>query len=45
MNDFDYENLQKKRLARNAYAKKGSRSKKCTLPDDYLTPAQRAKLS
>lgn len=46
MNDFDYDAMQKKRIARGAYAKKGgSRSKKCTLPDDYLTPAQRAKLS
>lgn len=46
MNDFDYENLEKKRLARNAkYQKKGSRSKKCTLPDDFLTPAERKKLN
>lgn len=46
MNDFDYEVLQKKRLAKNAKAKvNGSRSKKCTMPDDYLTPAQRAKLN
>lgn len=46
MNDFDYENLQKKRIARGAYAKKGgSRSKKCTLPGDYLTPSQKKKLS
>lgn len=41
MNDFDYDVLQKKRLARNALAKKnGSRSKKCTLPSDYLTAKQ-----
>lgn len=46
MNDFDYDVLQKKRIARNAkYQKKGSRSKKCTLPDDYLTPAQRKALN
>ena len=46
MNDFDYENLEKKRLARNAkYQKKGSRSKKCTLPGDFLTNAEKAKLS
>lgn len=46
MNDFDYENLEKKRLARNAkYQKKGSRSKKCTLPGDFLTKAEKAKLS
>jgi hypothetical protein len=46
MNDFDYDVLQKKRIARNAkYQKKGSRNKKCTLPDDYLTPAQRKALN
>ena len=46
MNDFDYENMQKKRIARGAYAKKnGSKSKKCTLPGDYLTNAETAKLS
>lgn len=46
MNDFDHDVLEKKRLARNAkYQKKGSRSKKCMLPDDYLTPAQRNKLN
>lgn len=46
MNDFDYDVLQKKRIARNAkFQKNGSRSKKCTLPDDYLTPAQRKKLN
>lgn len=41
MNDFDYENLQKKRIANNAARmKRGSKSKKCTLLSDYLTPAQ-----
>ena len=46
MKDFDYDVLQKKRIARGAYAKKGgSRSKKCTMPDDYLTNAERKKLS
>ena len=46
MNDFDFDVAQKKRIARGAYNRKGgSRSKKCTLPDDSLTPAQRAKLS
>lgn len=46
MNDFDYDNLQKKRIARNARAqKKGSKSRKCTLPSDYLTPAQKRKLN
>lgn len=46
MNDFDYDVAQKKRIARGAYHKKGgSRSKKCTLPGDYLTPAEKKKLS
>ena len=46
MNDFDYDVLQKKRIARNAkYQKKGSRSKGCRLPDDYLSRAEKAKLS
>lgn len=46
MNDFDYENLQKKRLAKNAkYKKGGSRSKKCTLPGDSLSAAEKARLS
>jgi len=46
MNDFDYDVLQKKRIARNAkYQKKGSRSKGCKLPGDYLTKAEKAKLS
>lgn len=41
MNDFDYENLQKKRIAQNATRmKRGSKSKRCTLPSDLLTPAQ-----
>lgn len=38
MNDFDYDNLQKKRLARNAqYKKNGTKSRKCTLPHENLT--------
>lgn len=46
MNDFDYDVKEKKRIARGAFAKKnGSKSKKCTLPGDFLTPAQKAKLS
>jgi hypothetical protein len=46
MNDFDYDSMQKKRIARGAYAKKnGSKSKKCTLPGDFLTNAEKAKLS
>lgn len=46
MNDFDYDAMQKKCLARNNFAKKrGARSKKCTLPGDYLTAAEKRKLS
>jgi hypothetical protein len=46
MNDFDYDAMQKKRIARGAYARKGgARSKKCTLPGDYLTAAEKRKLS
>jgi hypothetical protein len=41
MNDFDYDVLQKKRIARGAiHMKGGSKSKKCTLPSDHLTQAQ-----
>ena len=41
MNDFDYEVKQKRELARAArYRKRGSKSKKCSLPSDYLTQKQ-----
>ena len=41
MNDFDYDALQKKRIAAGARRmKRGSRSKRCSLPSDHLTPAQ-----
>ena len=41
MNDFDYDALQKKRIAAGArHMKRGSRSKRCSLPSDNLTPAQ-----
>ena len=41
MTDFDYEVLQRKRLAKQSrYVKRGSKSKKCTLPSDSLTAAQ-----
>ena len=46
MNDFDYDVKQKKSIARGAYARKGgSKSKKCSLPSDLLTPAQKRKLN
>ena len=41
MNDFDFENLEKKRIARNArYKKRGSKSKKCPMSTDYMTQRQ-----
>ena len=41
MNDFDYDVLQKKRTAAGArHMRRGSRSKRCSLPSDNLTPAQ-----
>lgn len=46
MHDFDYDVLQKKRLARNAkYKKNGSKSKRCTLPSDYLTAKEKRALN
>ena len=41
MTDFEYDNWQKKILAKNATKRKcGAKSKKCTLPSDYLTNKQ-----
>lgn len=41
MNDFDYDALQKKRIAAGArHMRRGSRSKRCSLPSDNLTSAQ-----
>lgn len=41
MNDFDWDVLQKKRIAQQARRRKGTRGRKgCTLPSDYLTPKQ-----
>lgn len=38
VHDFDYDVMQKKRIARGAaHRKRGTKSKKCTLPSDYLT--------
>ena len=46
MHDFDYDAMQKKRIARGAsHMKRGSKSKKCTLPSDYLTAAQMRRLN
>lgn len=41
MNDFDYDVLQRKRLAQQAkYRKNGSKSRKCSLPSDGMTQKQ-----
>lgn len=46
MNDFDFDVKEKKNLARGAYhRKRGSKSKKCTLPSDLLTAAQKRALN
>lgn len=46
MTDFDYDCRQKKILARSAYRRKnGSRSKRCSLPSDRLTPKQRNEMN
>lgn len=44
MDDFTYDCLQKKRIAQSAKKRVGLR-KGCTLPSDYLTPAQKKKLN
>ena len=42
MNDFDFDVMTKKLIARGAAARKcGSKSRRCTLPSDYLTDAQK----
>ena len=46
MHDMEYDALQKKKIARSARnQKRGSRSRKCTLPSDYLTNAEKRKLN
>lgn len=46
MNDFEKEVREKKSIASGArHRVNGSKSKRCTLPSDYLTPAQRKKLN
>ena len=46
MNDFDYDVREKKRIAAGARARKcGSKSKRCTLPSDYLTAKQKKGLN
>lgn len=41
MNDFDYDCMQKKRVARGAFAHVSRKRGKCRLPSDFLTHAQR----
>ena len=46
MTDFDFDVLQKKRTASGArHRKNGSKSKRCSLPSDNLTEAQKRKLN
>lgn len=46
MHDFDFDIMEKKRIAQGARARKcGSKSRKCTLPSDYLTAAQKKGLN
>lgn len=46
MNDFDFDVMRKKSLVASARKRvNGSKSKKCTLPYEYLTPAQRRELN
>lgn len=46
MNDFEWDALQKKRVAQGAMHKKnGSKSKKCTMPSDYLSKKERDALN
>lgn len=41
MNDFDFDAMQKKRIAGNArHMKNGSKSRRCSLPSDHMTHAQ-----
>lgn len=41
MNDFEFDCLQKKRLAQQAkYRKRGSKSKKCPMSTDHMTKKQ-----
>lgn len=41
MHDFDFDAMQKKRIARGAaHMKRGSKSKRCALPSDHMTHAE-----
>ena len=46
MNDFEYDVMVRKRIARGAFnRKRGSKSKKCSLPSDHLTDSQWKKMN
>lgn len=45
MNDFDYDIVQKKRVARGAFAHVNRKRGKCRLPSDYLTAAQKKEMN
>ena len=45
MNDFDYDIVQKKRVARGAFAHVNRKRAKCRLPSDYLTAAQKKEMN
>lgn len=45
MNDFDYDCLQKKRIARNAHNHINARRGKCKLPHEYLSAKERKALN
>lgn len=46
MNDFDFDCLEKKRLARSAFARKGTRNRKgCRLPHENLTKKELEKMN
>ena len=45
MNDFDYDCMQKKRVARGAFSHVNHKRGKCRLPSDYLTAAQRKEMN
>lgn len=46
MTDFDYEVATRKRVARSAWHRKcGAKSRKCSLPSDYMTAKQKERLN
>ena len=45
MNDFDHDIVQKKRVARGAFAHVNRKRGKCRLPSDYLTAAQKREMN